>query len=217
MRKTTLAISSVLGILLLALMVACSGELDRDGSTSMEEAAGGDGSTNLSAEGDDGQRPFNALEPYAADTVLGGLPDSAGMGSPDSGGEAGPQLSGLLDRKIIRTATLDLTVEDVAGGMQEVERIANAAGGFVSGSSLSLINPGSDDEELRVAAIVEHDEEGVPRADGVVYSDGDHGDRAGVGFLTERLEGRVRDLAAETWHRHGRRAEGGILARVSRV
>jgi vacuolar-type H+-ATPase subunit I/STV1 len=38
--------------------------------------------------------------------------------------------------------------------MQEVERIANTAGGFVSGSSLSVINPGSDEEERRQTGIV---------------------------------------------------------------
>ncbi|MCH8814532.1 MAG: DUF4349 domain-containing protein [Chloroflexi bacterium] len=169
MRKTTLAIGSVLGILLLALMVACSGELDGVGSIAAPEGTGAP--LESRSVDNDSETAFAGLDRA---TDLGGAPASQGVanlavggaeqaappipqqfgGSPDTGGGAGSQLSGLLDRKIIRTATLDLTVEDVAGGMQEVERIANTAGGFVSGSSLSVINPGSEDEERRQTGTV---------------------------------------------------------------
>jgi len=142
----TLAIVSVFGILLLALLTACGGELDRDGAGSAPNAAGGDGGF----VNDDGDQ---SLEAFDAAGVPDSLTTSGGLGGPSSG-ETNPQLQGLLDRKIIRTATLDVTVEDVAGGMQEVERIANNAGGFVSGSSLSVINPQDDDEERRQTGTV---------------------------------------------------------------
>ena len=162
MRKTTLAIGSVLGILLLALLAACGGELDRDGGDTAPEGAPG---APFEARGDDGDSSKLGLSALsnetisnygvAADQASPGISQQFGGGDlPDTGGGTGPQLQGLLDRKIIRTATLNLTVEDVAGGMQEVERIANTAGGFVSGSSLSVINPGSEDEERRQTGTV---------------------------------------------------------------
>jgi hypothetical protein len=159
MRKTTLAISFVLGILLLAVIVACGGELDRGDGGATPEGTGvaseprqpdGDVSaTNLSAFGT--EEAAQAVAPIQA----GGVGSTGGGGTAGpSGGGTDPQLQGLLDRKIIRTATLSLTIEDVAGGMQEVERIANTAGGFVSGSSLSVINPDSDEKERRQTGIV---------------------------------------------------------------
>lgn len=160
MRKTTLAIGSVLGILLLALMVACGSEFDDGG----DAAPAGTGApfAPLKADGDLSSASLDALGgeasvgySAAADQVPPPIPRQFGGSElPDTGGGASPQLPGLLDRKIIRTATLNLTVEDVAGGMQEVERIATTAGGFVSGSSLSVINPGSEDEERRQTGTV---------------------------------------------------------------
>jgi len=47
----------------------------------------------------------------------------------------------LVDRKIIRTATLELEVEVVGAAVQEVESIAVAAGGFVSRSSVFIEEP----------------------------------------------------------------------------
>jgi len=159
MRKTTLAISFVLGLLLLAVMVACGGESERGDSVAAPEGNGaasesrqtdGDASaTNLSEFGTD------SADQAVAPVQAGGVGSTGGGGTADSsGGETSPQLQSQLDRKIIRTATLSVTVEDVGGGMQEVERIANTAGGFVSASSLSVINPGSDEEERRQTGIV---------------------------------------------------------------
>jgi hypothetical protein len=154
MKKRTLAIGSLFGILLLALLTACSGELDSDSGAGAPNAAGGDGITsNLSLDIDNEARSFDATQAPAALLVPDSLTSSGGVGGPSTG-ESGPQLQSLLDRKIIRTATLDITVEDVAGGMLEVERIANNAGGFVSGSSLSVINPQDPDEERRQTGTV---------------------------------------------------------------
>jgi hypothetical protein len=133
-------------------MVACSGEFDRGDSVAAPEGTGAPFEPR--PDGDLSAANLSALGNEAADEAALPIGQPAGVGSTNTGGDAGPQLSGLLDRKIIRTATLNLTVEDVAGGMQEVERIANTAGGFVSGSSLSLINPGSDDEERRQTGTV---------------------------------------------------------------
>jgi len=45
-------------------------------------------------------------------------------------------LPSVTDRKIVRTATVVLSVEDVGGAVQLVENIALAAGGYVSGSNV---------------------------------------------------------------------------------
>jgi len=55
--------------------------------------------------------------------------------STSSGGESLP-LPQLADRKIVRTATLELEVEDVGASVQEVESVAVAASGFVSESNV---------------------------------------------------------------------------------
>src|SRR3989337_4228442 len=62
--------------------------------------------------------------------------DSAGdVAATDAGGPAtggGLPLPSQLDRKIVRTATLELEVEDVSAAVREVEGAAVAARGVVS-------------------------------------------------------------------------------------
>jgi hypothetical protein len=53
-----------------------------------------------------------------------------------------------LDRKIIRTARLELDVENVSAAVTEVEDVAEAAGGWVSASSV-FVDGASDDESPR--------------------------------------------------------------------
>lgn len=136
MRRTALAISVFLAVLLLAL-AACGGDLDSD------QSAGGDGGNVVVPDAD---QPGPREEPSGgnADGFVGGV------GDVDSGD---PQ-AGLLDRKIIRTATIKMTVENVLTGMQEVEQIAANAGGFVSGSDLAIENPQDDESERRQIATV---------------------------------------------------------------
>jgi len=60
----------------------------------------------------------------------------------------------LIDRKIVRTATLELSVEDVGAAVQKVENAALVAGGFVSGSNLSTESDPGDDAQKRQRATV---------------------------------------------------------------
>ena len=77
---------------------------------------------------------------------------AAGAPAPTTGGEGGGlSLPQLVDRKIIRTATLELEVEVVGAAVQEVESIAVAAGGFVSRSSVFIEEPPELGEEDDVA------------------------------------------------------------------
>ena len=77
---------------------------------------------------------------------------AAGALAPSTGGVGGGlSLPQLADRKIIRTATLELEVEAVGAAVQEVESIAVAAGGFVSRSSVFIEEPSELGEEDDVA------------------------------------------------------------------
>jgi hypothetical protein len=57
--------------------------------------------------------------------------------------------SSTLDRKIVQTASLELTVEEVGSSFEEVSRIAAAAGGFVASSTFSR----ADDEQVASVTI----------------------------------------------------------------
>ena len=69
-------------------------------------------------------------------------------GQPDAGSSS--QVSGAsLERKITRTASMTLRVEDVGHAFQEVTRVADGAGGFVGSSSFS----NQDDEQVASVTI----------------------------------------------------------------
>jgi len=129
-------------VLMAAFVAACgSGQLADDGGF---EAPGEPDVGNTLNDGDasalvnDESRGFDA----SATSALG----------PSTGGEGGGlTLPQQLDRKIIRTATLELEVEAVGAAVQEVESIAVAAGGFVSRSSVFIEEPSELGEEDDVA------------------------------------------------------------------
>lgn len=70
-----------------------------------------------------------------------------------TGEDGSLSLPQMADRKIIRTARLELEVEDVSAAVAEVENVALAAGGFVSGSNVFI-------EE---ASELEGEDDGAPR------------------------------------------------------
>jgi hypothetical protein len=65
----------------------------------------------------------------------------------DAAPDAAPQA--FLDRQVVRTATVELEVEDIAGTMQLIETAAIGAGGFVSGSNLTVESGSEDDDDPR--------------------------------------------------------------------
>lgn len=140
MRSTVLAICIIAGVLLLA---ACGGALD-DSDSNVPET-GGFNAMTAAGEPADGQGTGGD-----AVNVSGGVSDRDSFGG--DGEQNGQQ--GFLDRKIIRTAELRLTVENVLDGVSDVERIASAAGGFVSESNMMTENPQEEGEEPRRSATV---------------------------------------------------------------
>jgi hypothetical protein len=113
--------------LLFALVAACGGSYDDDD-------AGADG---------DSSRAQGAADP------AGGAPPAVSDQLPGVGADSGEaaNLPSILDRKIVRTTTVEMTVDDVPSAIQLVETAATAAGGFVSASNLSVDTAQSDDDE----------------------------------------------------------------------
>jgi hypothetical protein len=104
----------------------------------------------LVVAGCSGESPATNGEPRAGEAPSGAQPrdtsgDGGAYGGPaTSGGESLP-LPQLADRKIVRTATLELEVEDVAAAVQEAEDVAVAARGFVSESNVFVDAPPGPD------------------------------------------------------------------------
>lgn len=130
-------------------------------------SAGREGGATLQSNGDDGapragdsdsseQAPPifggpDSLTFSAVDTASGSVgvpPATGGVGSGKGSGGLGTTDASLIDRQIIRTATIELTVDDVPGAVQRIEIAAAAAGGFVAGSSITIEQqPPPDDPE----------------------------------------------------------------------
>jgi len=109
-------------VLTMALAVACGGD---DGGRARDDAVSGVGG---------GAAPEAPGEPRAS-----GDYDAPGD---DSSGSDGGALASSLDRKIIRTATLTLSVDSVSQKFEDVGNIATSAGGFVASSTFG--NTGED-------------------------------------------------------------------------
>lgn len=109
-------------VAVLALTAACGGaDEDRASDGAPPEAISG---VNVeSAGGDDAGAPAPQGEAYSTDS------DGSSAGF-DSG-----TLPALLDRKIIRTATVSVSVDAVSQKFEDVSNIALGAGGFVSSST----------------------------------------------------------------------------------
>lgn len=146
-RKTvrTLGIAT-LGVIA-AVAIACGGSSDEsDGAGFSTGGFGGE-----QAIGDDG--PARDLDLLQIDKAIASVettgPQQAPVANGGAAAPAGLPASALqsVDRKIIQTASLQLQVEEVGAGFEEVGRIATASGGFVSSSSFSYRD--GDDEELR--------------------------------------------------------------------
>lgn len=72
------------------------------------------------------------------DALKGVAPSAEAGGSPAGGGPQALSSTGLIDRKIIRNATVEITVDDVLAAVKHVEDAALAAGGFVSSSTVNV-------------------------------------------------------------------------------
>ncbi len=144
--RTRLILAAVVGTIVL-LAAACAGGLGEGDGADRSEKPGV--SADPSIQNSDGTLEYlldgsEAVPPG----VPGELEDSlAGEAGTDGTGEAPTQdadLQGLLDRKIIQSTSVDITVEEVGRNFQEIIRIAETAGGFVASSTFSNV----DDQQI---------------------------------------------------------------------
>ena len=89
-------------------------------------ACGGQTDNTAYNERDNGLAADSAAPPGAAE-------------APGGSDQSLPQAQ-VQDRKIVRNATLDLQVENIAAAVQQIEDAAGAAGGFVSSSNVFVSN-----------------------------------------------------------------------------
>ena len=113
---------AVLGLAGVVLIAACSGaDVSPDGGGAGVDSAGQQGAGDAAGEARDASGD-----------------DATGVGG----------VASLNDRKIVRTATIELEVDDVQGAVREVQDIAGRSDGFVSESNVFVVS-GSGEDEVR--------------------------------------------------------------------
>lgn len=184
---------------------ACGGssKLAKDKSASGVQSADSDSALAAQRSAANAPAPDTQLKSYTNAEAgpqsgsIGAAPADAGSGSGAGGGsDAAPSaLPSTLDRKIIQTATLKITTDDVAGKFEDVRTVATKYRGFVASSTFG--NTG----ERQTAAI-------TIRVPGSAYEDalndlrglGDvKGEDSGANDVTEEytdLQSRLRNLKA---------------------
>lgn len=133
-----LAAGAVVSALVLA--AACSASSGRNGALKSSSGGAAPPSSANTTSSDHAQVGGIAPEMEAsaglAQAPAGAPADASGAATTggSGGGDNPAGLPGQLDRKIIQTATLDLTVEAVAKNFENVGNIAAGLGGFVASS-----------------------------------------------------------------------------------
>ncbi len=147
MRKAGLAVLGAAAALVVVVVVASQ---LRDGSSGGEQTPSGQqGPAPSTLEAPGGQAPLESFDAERSGVPEGAPPAGApgttqGFSGATGGTDAAnpalalPQVAG---RKIVRNASVTLSVEDVGASVQEVERIVATAGGFVSSSSVFVDGP----------------------------------------------------------------------------
>jgi hypothetical protein len=126
--RTWLAAAGIVAIV--AASAACAG------SSAGKQPSGPPADASGGATTDSNKGTTLGAAAYAPDAAPDAEAARSGLSATDaSGQDGGAQLPSLLDRKIIMVATVDLNVDDVARGFEDVSNIATAAGGFVASSS----------------------------------------------------------------------------------
>jgi hypothetical protein len=147
-----------------AVAIACGGSSNDGGFDDSASTAGSSGAAGgpVDSDGSFGREIDVFLgEKGNAGTTSESAPEepqssadsAAGGGALAPSGAPAPALQ-TVDRKIIQTASLQLQVEEVGVGFEEVGRIATAAGGFVASSSFSYSDGGDDEDSRRQVASV---------------------------------------------------------------
>lgn len=142
--RSALGLFALAGVATLALILAACG----DGSEP-PPGGGGDEEARLTAMENagvpDSAKQFSGFDSAGGEQApapAGGAGVSGGIAS--GGGTGAGNLPSVIDRKITRTANLEVSVDNVLESVQKVEDIAVIAGGFVSNSSLAVTSSEED-------------------------------------------------------------------------
>lgn len=169
------------------------------GSTSGQAGSGGSANTANSSTGAAVEQGFAANSAdLSAQKSTGNVPastDSAAGGNPDSGGANPLALPSQLDRKIIMTATLDVTADEVSKRFEDVGNIAASAGGFIASSTF-----GNASEKQTASVTIRVPASNYQRVLGDLRRLGDvKGEQSNANDVTEDytdLQSRLRNLSA---------------------
>jgi hypothetical protein len=155
MRKRILPLAGLLALVLAVGLLVSQFSGGTSADPTGDDALGFIGGDGVNSD-DSAPAPLGLTEPdflspaNAADRASAGDEGFEGGGTTGSAGNATQTV--IIDRKIIRTATIELTVEDVPGAVQRIETATAAAGGFVANSSITIEQqpPPVDPEEEQV-------------------------------------------------------------------
>ncbi len=195
-------ISGAVALALVVAMVgaACGGSSKPASTKSTGSAPGGTTGSNVQSieksTGDDS----TTLHLNSSNSISSGSFDQAGALPTDAStsngrGGAPSALPSTLDRKIIQTATLTITTENVAGKFEDVRTVAAVYGGFVASSTL-----GNSGEQQTAAITIRVPGDAYERALNDLRKLGDvQGEQSGANDVTEEftdLQSRLRNLQA---------------------
>lgn len=170
--KTVFLVSALVAAVVFVAIAACSGSANdaRTSRTPTPAAVLRNPTASPNASGEPAftpSLPFGATPTFIPGATtspqsgnsggVGGIPSTGGGvgsgpatgGGPASGGTSGLSVASsfLVDRKIERNATMDITVDDVPATVAKIEASAGAVGGFVSQETITKSAPASEDDE----------------------------------------------------------------------
>ena len=185
-----------------ALFGAACGNSSKQASTKStvgSPAGGSSGSNTLNTQKSTGDSvAAGRIQPSSgAITDTGELAAAPQANAIASGGPGGAPstLPSTLDRKIIQTATLTISTDNVAGKFEDVRTVATAYGGFVASSTF-----GNSGEKQTAAITIRVPGDAYERALNDLRRLGDvKGEQSGANDVTEEftdLQSRLRNLQA---------------------
>lgn len=125
----------------MALVITGLGVLVLAAAATAVVSSGGPDLDNASQSGSGREAPPAASDRQVGvtgDDLIRLAPSAEAGGSPAGGGPQPLSSTDLIDRKIIRNATVEITVDDVLAAVKRVEDAAQTAGGFVSSSTVNV-------------------------------------------------------------------------------
>jgi len=180
----------------LALLVTACGGGSRLASDKNQPGGTTGGSDALSRDTSESQiRSMDDSKVLPSSGELAAPEDASGTSSGPSTGGAPNVLPSTLDRKIIQTATLQISTDEVSKKFEDVGNIAAAAGGFISSSSF-----GNSGENQTASITIRVPGENYQRALNDLRRLGEvKGEQSSANDVTEEftdLQSRLRNLQA---------------------